>query len=527
MWSKALTSLILLFSVLHSPGPIHAGEDSAQVLILYQEEALQKEAQAVANLIGHFSMEGHQELFLPNDRAAINDYRYVFYLSRQADDPNPARLAEEARKKQIPLCLIGVTQPVGVTQQPITYVTYDGQRYPLKDQWVYRFSQAGDERIRATAHDGLLDYPLLFEKQGVWHFQSLQLWGLLGNLFADFLHEFFTQNHPHQHQAFIRIEDIHPASNPEHITKIANLLNGKGIPFMMAVRPVYFNPKDEVYITLDDTPDLVKALQYAADKGGTLILHGYSHVNPVTGGSIEFWDQLKDQPIPQEETYLREKLEEAIAILVRHDLIPLAFQAPYYALSKEGYRIIGDYFTTLMGHIQLSDQTQQVMQSVPYFSRFNGLTVIPETMGYVRGVPFFLEELKGNLEKNGIVRDSIIGVYFHTYLPLERLSELVQWLEQYPLSYISLADQPNRVQTDFVELSSGVGGVKINVTNPELLHSLGKDEMQQGFFARNFQYILWGIVLLVMLFSLLFILNLLKLRKKNSSRLFGERDIHG
>lgn len=528
MWSKGLTSLLLLIALFTSSGQLYAAQDNAEVLILYQEEALQKEAQALSNFVGHFSMKSHQVLFLPNDPVSLGDYRYVFYLSGQSFDPNPARLAEEAKKKRIQLCLMGVTQSARMArQQPITYVNYDGQSYPLKDQFVYGFSRTGDEAVLASAHDGLSDYPLLFEKQGVRHFQSLQLWGAMGSIFADFLHEFFAQNHPDQHEAFIRIEDIHPASNPEHIKSIADLLNKKGIPFMMAVQPVYFHAEDQVYMTLDETPDLVKALHYAVDKGGTILLHGYSHVNTVTGGSIEFWDQLQDQPIPQEEAYLRAKLEQGIAILVRHNLIPLAFQAPYYALSREGYHIVEDHFTTLMGHVQLTDQTYRVMQSIPYSSQFNGLTVIPETMGYVHDDPIFLEELKGSLEINRIVRDGVVGVYFHEYLPLESLSELIQWLEQYPLSYINLANQANRVQTDFVDISSGAEGVKVNVTHPERLHSLGKDQVQQGFIAKNFQYILWGIVLIVMLFSLLFILNLSILRKKSTSRLFAERDIQG
>ncbi len=525
MSSNKLLLLFFLITLYFFPGHLHADKKPSQVLILYQEE-LRSEALALSSLIGHFSLTNQLQILRPGEPLALEDSEYVFYLSRPSYDSNlTTRVSEEAKSKGIPLFLIGGGQ--AERSLPITSVTYDQQTYPLKDHSVYRSGPTDEETVRAFAHDGLNDYPLLYEKQGVWHFQSLQLWGVMGNILADFLHDYFQQPHPHQHQAFIRIEDIHPAAHPENIRKIADLLSGKGIPFMMAVRPVYFNAKDQLTITLDDTPALVEALQYATAKGGSIILHGHSHQNLVTGGGIEFWDQLLDQPIPQEEEYMRSKIEEAIALLVRHDLVPLAFQAPYYALSQEGYRIAENYFSTLVGPIQLSDQTYLAMQRLPYVVQRNSLTVIPETLGYVQNTPIFLEELKDQLQTTLIVRDSLVGVYFHEYLPLEKLSELVLWLEQYPLSYINLADQSNRVETAFVRINSGIEGIKIDIMDPKVLNTMGKKQLQQGFVARNFQYILWGIVLIVLLFSLLFTLNLLRLREKSSTRLFAEREIQG
>ncbi|WKK94798.1 DUF2334 domain-containing protein [Clostridioides difficile] len=67
----------------------------------------------------------------------------------------------------------------------------------------------------------------------------------------------------------------------------------------MALIPAYVNPKNHKVITLSESPEIVKAIKYMQDKGGTVILHGYTHQykkEEVSGEGYEFWDGKKMNP---------------------------------------------------------------------------------------------------------------------------------------------------------------------------------------------------------------------------------------
>ncbi len=80
-------------------------------------------------------------------------------------------------------------------------------------------------------------------------------------LFADLLHEYLGENHEQSHSAIIRIEDVSPLDNPDHLREIADILSAKGIPFAVGVIPFYVDPGQGVHVSLSDKPDLVDALK--------------------------------------------------------------------------------------------------------------------------------------------------------------------------------------------------------------------------------------------------------------------------
>lgn len=97
-------------------------------------------------------------------------------------------------------------------------------------------------------------------------------------------------------QAALRLEDISPISDPDRIRIYADHLFGEGLPFQMAVVPNFVDragvtmndrPRN---LTLADTPEVVEAIRYAQQRGGTVVQHGTTHqfaevANPYGGAS--------------------------------------------------------------------------------------------------------------------------------------------------------------------------------------------------------------------------------------------------
>lgn len=73
----------------------------------------------------------------------------------------------------------------------------------------------------------------------------------------------------------------------------------KGIPFYMALIPVYVNSETGEQVQLKDSKKLVKVLQHLQSLGGMVIAHGYTHTyrHTETGEGFEFWDSINNQKI--------------------------------------------------------------------------------------------------------------------------------------------------------------------------------------------------------------------------------------
>ena len=164
--------------------------------------------------------------------------------------------------------------------------------------------------------------------------------------FADLLHDILGQNHEESHTALIRIEDVNPMENPARLRAIADILSARGIPFLVGVSPFYVNPGEGVRISLSDRPELVDALRYMAQNGGTVVMHGVTHqYRGITGVDYEFWDESTNRPIRDEtvEGIVR-KLDAGIQEFMRNGLYPLIWETPHYTGSFRMYETVAKYF---------------------------------------------------------------------------------------------------------------------------------------------------------------------------------------
>src|SRR5690606_4847622 len=87
-----------------------------------------------------------------------------------------------------------------------------------------------------------------------------------------------------------------------------------------------------------------------------------------------------------ETEYTQLKLTNSIHSLTKWGFPPVAFEAPHYTMSSNGYKITSEYFSALFGQLQVSDQDWRVMISPLFISQpsiLDGMTLYPETIGFV------------------------------------------------------------------------------------------------------------------------------------------------
>ncbi|MFC4098737.1 DUF2334 domain-containing protein [Paenibacillus xanthanilyticus] len=517
----------LLFAAL-LPASVARGQEQPwpDCLIVAASPELQIEAKKVYNLAGHFAVNRRLVTAEELGSKDLGSYRYVIVVQN-----TPDRALESAVKSlagnQADVLWVGASE--SDRRINAISVSYGGQSWPQRYTVVYPKSNEVPQRVFATVSDGLQAYPLALREGRQWFYLSMQLDDVMGKVFADWLHAFFGAAHSHEtRSAFIRIEDVHPLTDPDKLRQIADYLYSRDIPFMVAVIPVFDDRANGTKVSFEDKPDFTQALRYMVDHGASLIMHGYEHRyrSGETGEGFEFWDSETDKPIENEEPYTAAKLEKGIARMVANQLYPVAFEPPHYAMSQKGYQIARRYFSTLVASMQLSDETNMVAQQSPYrlITDYNGLAVVPETIGYVVNAPGDIAGMLEEADKLTIVRDSVVGAFFHPYVPISKLKELVTGLEPMGLAFLDLKSETNAVKTDFVAIATDEDGLEAEVTDRVKLDTLSRWEKRSVWMNYASFAITWGIAIVVMAFVAAFIWFIWRLRRNRRYRLFGEEN---
>lgn len=285
---------------------------------------------------------------------------------------------------------------------------------------------------------------------------------------ADLLFELLAPGTPERHRALVRIEDVTTMIPPDHLRAIADMLHANGAPFTVAVVPVFEDPLGTYFedgvplrVRLRDAPETVAALKYMVSKGGTLLLHGYTHQygtkrNPYDGQSgndYEFWLAHEDEnlvvrmdgPVYGDSgEWAAERVRLGLEELAAAGLpAPGMFEYPHYAGSPADSRAIakilpiayhrGLYFPgNLTGE---EDLTRPFEQIVPYTVKdVYGFTLVPENIAFYdpwtppprqRLAP----ELVLNARANKVVRDGLASFFFHPWFEVGILEEIVRGIQ--------------------------------------------------------------------------------------------------
>ncbi len=300
-------------------------------------------------------------------------------------------------------------------------------------------------------------------------------------LFADMLHDILGEQHDENgRSAIIRIEDINPMDNPNRLREIADILSARDIPFLVGVSPFYVNPGEGVRVSLTDKPELVDALRYMVQNGGTIVMHGVTHqYKGVTGADYEFWDESTNGPIKDETVEgISRKLELGIQEFTRNGLYPLVWETPHYTASFKLYQTVARYFSTAMEQ-RLSIEDFDFSQFFPYVIHRDlfGQQVLPENLGYVpleetpeKSRPYVQRIIQGARSALA-VRDGFASCFFHAFLDNGLLEELVDGVRDLGYTYIDVRDHTNWVHGRDRVILSGSQSWSVTLQDQYLLET--------------------------------------------------------
>ncbi|QSB15199.1 polysaccharide deacetylase family protein [Natronosporangium hydrolyticum] len=281
--------------------------------------------------------------------------------------------------------------------------------------------------------------------------------------FTDLLFDLLAPETPERHRALVRLEDVGPTDDPEQLREIVDYLAEEEVPFSVAVFPVFSDPQgvegEPGTVRLTDRPELVAELRHAVDQGGTLLMHGYTHqyedvsnpYNGLSGADFEFFRahvdeqdhvQLDGPAAGDSPEWTRERLAAGLAEFDAAGLPrPTIFEFPHYAAGPNAYAEVaerfaarydrGMYFPGLLSGREIDDQAG-TGQFVPYPVRdVYGSVVVPENLGEITETGFnqhpatLPADLLASAERNLVVRDGVASFFYHPYLGLDHLEELV------------------------------------------------------------------------------------------------------
>lgn len=283
--------------------------------------------------------------------------------------------------------------------------------------------------------------------------------------FSDLLHVFTNQDHPEQHTALVRIEDICVLTDPKQIDIISDYLYSERVPFSLAVVPFYVDPEENTVLSLSDRPQLVRALKRAVSKGGSIVMHGSTHqYRGLTTSDYEFWDELKNAPVFEDsKEYVKARIERGLAEFRKNNLFPVIWETPHYGASQLDYLAIREFFSSEYGRHQVIDK-KGFDQLVPYYIYKNqdGISIIPENLGYIPSDQQNARPLLESSENNLAVRDGFASFFFHPWINLDVLKNLVNGIRKQGYTFADIKNTNLLVKNRDFTFATGTQSVNLN-----------------------------------------------------------------
>ncbi|RAO76152.1 hypothetical protein CA260_12225 [Dyella jiangningensis] len=282
-------------------------------------------------------------------------------------------------------------------------------------------------------------------------------------------------------RALVRIEDVSADDSPTQLRAIADYLYSKNVPFTVAVIPFYVDPNGyynngvPVALHLRQVTGVVNALKYMQSRGGTLIMHGYTHqysniANPYSGVSADDFEFYRahisstnyvvyDTPVAEDSmSWTQGRIQKGLLEFSNAGFqAPTIFEPPHYAASAIDYQVFNASFTARYDRglyatgwcpngvcgTGTPNYTQIYGQFFPYLVRdIYGTVVIPEQLGNVElttfnnNPPRFPADILLSAQNNTVIKDSVMSFFFHPYLDINYLKQIVQGLQSMGYTFV-------------------------------------------------------------------------------------------
>jgi uncharacterized protein YdaL len=478
----------------------HLGPDSVphrRVLVLYDSKGSYaaygvQSAVLAANFASHFAQPVRQPVvsYRPGE---MRHFAAVVYVGTNYGEPLPRAFLTDVRSGLRPVLWLGgnayqltdgaYARSHGWDEGPNRTADFVRVRYrdvnltidnnDLADINVLNHKKATVLGTAFTAHGS--STPWAIRSQNVTYVSEVALASGGGEdrsfAIADLMASLFGDDQ-HQHLALIRLEDVGPDADAAQLQQIGELLYSKGIPYSIAVYPLYIGPASQhprVRKPLKDSPEVVQALRYMLTHGATMILHGYTHQlggpNPNNGQSGEDYEFLRvhynaqhvliyANPVPRHiVAWAHHRIELALAGIRAVGLPrPRLWEFPEYGATPAEYHLAASMFVAryergnyAMGSARQPDLQSLTEQTPPYLVRdVYGGPVLPETLGYVIG-PHVPAAGPGSVNsiiaaaavQKAAVRDNVASVYYHPFLGVGPLRQLVDGMRNEGYRFVS------------------------------------------------------------------------------------------
>jgi uncharacterized protein YdaL len=489
-------------------GPAAPGGGTAKTLVLYDTTGQygwlgEVYATQTANLSSHFgswtaaAVSGYKA-------GDLNAYTAVIYLGSTYDEPLPAAFLADVTATSKPVTWVydniwqltnadtGFAAKYGFSSglfdfADVTEVDYKGKklaRDTANKSGIMNLSITDASKVTTLATavrpDGTT-FPWAVRSGNFTYVGEIPFSYVTSDdrylAFSDLLFDALAPNTAERHRGLVRIEDVGPDADPAELRAVADYLFSQGVPFSVAVYPRYRDPlgvqnngKAQDY-TLLNKPKVVAALKYLQAKGGTLIVHGYTHqygkvANPYDGVSandFEFYrahidasnSVIYDGPVAEDTTkWASSRILAAELIFAAAGLgTPTTFEFPHYAGSAVDYAAVnsllgkrydrGLYFPGVLTGAKF-DYTRQFGQFFPYPVRdVYGSVVIPENIGNVEPDAFnnhpprLPADILASADRNLVVRDGLASFFYHPYLGTDYLKTLITGIKAQGYTFVS------------------------------------------------------------------------------------------
>jgi uncharacterized protein YdaL len=282
-------------------------------------------------------------------------------------------------------------------------------------------------------------------------------------------------------RALVRIEDVGPDADPAELRAVADYLYSVHVPFSVTVISYYVDPNGyynngtPVFQHLYQSPNVVKALKYMQSRGGTLLMHGYTHQysnipNPysaVSGDDFEFFrahinssnSVVFDTPVAEDSmSWAQGRIVSGQQEFAKAGLsAPNIFVPPHYAASAIDYQVFQSAFTARYDRglyaagwcpngacgTGTPDYTRIYGEFYPYLVRdiYNSV-VVPEQLGNVELVEFnnnpprLPADILYSAGRNTVIQDAVQSFFFHPYLNISYLKQVVAGLQAMGYTFV-------------------------------------------------------------------------------------------
>jgi len=513
-----LLAFLLLAGIIGShPAMSVQDENPKRVLILYEGPDLdinmaKNESLQLAELLGHFEA---QYVLKPANlyrRGEVESYSTVFFIGTLKNYEIPTVLLEDIYTTKKAVCWIdnhleqirriGSEERWGfrllghsVKEEFIRIVYHDTTL--VKGDPVLNLVQISGKTCTtvATALSKAREVPYIVRSGDFWYIADNPFSFIAANdrflALCDLLHDILGEQHSPSRSAMIRIEDVNVTSDPDSIREIANFLKEQDVPFLISLVPIFRDPETDFVAGLSSRPNLVRALRYAVEKGGSIVMHGVTHqYSGRTASDFEFWDGVGEKPIRNDSAaWVSKRLRIGLSELFSCGLYPILWETPHYAASTTDYKVFANFFSSATERkIFLNDFEQGIL--FPFIIRRDifGMRIYPENLGYI---PYAIKEnqethqqeedveaemnsineILRNLRAQRVVRDSFSGVFFHPFVNISVLRELIRRMKEENVSFVDLRSFPHWVKAGNKAVLVGSDEASISLDN-EYLHEV-------------------------------------------------------